>query len=54
MAIKSTSNRAALRAFVSPIAYIADGVEYIAINGDAFYRSGDFTGNTLCVFVLPR
>ncbi|MDQ6780800.1 MAG: PQQ-binding-like beta-propeller repeat protein [Candidatus Eremiobacteraeota bacterium] len=38
----------------SPIAYIVDGVEYVAIGGDAFYRQGDSSGDTLYVFSLPH
>jgi len=38
----------------SPVAYSVNGVEYVAIGGDAFYRTGDSRGDTLYAFSLPR
>jgi glucose dehydrogenase len=38
----------------SPIAYLVDGREYIAIAADAYYRQGRSPGDTIYVFALPR
>ena len=38
----------------SPIAYVIDGTEYVAVGGDAFYRTGDSAGDTLYVFSVHQ
>jgi alcohol dehydrogenase (cytochrome c) len=38
----------------SPIAYVVDGREYVAIAADAFFRNGRSPGDTLYVFALRR
>jgi len=38
----------------SPITYVVGGTQYVAVGGDAFYRTGDSSGDTLYVFALPR
>lgn len=38
----------------SPIAYVIDGREYVAIAGDAYYRLGRSPGDTVYVFALSR
>jgi alcohol dehydrogenase (cytochrome c) len=38
----------------SPMAYVVDGREYIAIAADAYFRQGRSPGDTLYVFSIPR